>query len=80
MISQFTTPEPVTAIVTLPVAGEQSEQFIGPIVIGYYPGSDGEVYIQQENERVQIPAAHFAAVIRELKRAHKIAIAQKGQP
>ena len=71
MVSQFATTEPVTAVIHLDVHG--GEAYSGPLVIGYYAGGGGEIWIEQDGHRVQIPAEHFKAFIREVRRAHQIA-------
>lgn len=57
---------------TVYLALETGESYMGPLHIGYYPNSD-EVWIEQEGQRVQFSCRHFDAVIKQLKRAHKIA-------
>ncbi len=54
------------------------EAVSGPLHIGFYPcEKDGEIWIDQEGQRVQFSCRHFDAVIKQLKRAQKLA---KEQP
>ena len=69
--TEFAITEPVTAVVHLDTHGGESAQ--APLVIGYYEGWDGEIWIDQGGHRVQIPSEHFRAVMKQLKRAHEIA-------
>lgn len=73
---QFTEAERVTAVMHMGVdgPGSYSETYSGPVVIGHYGAhGDGEIWLEQEGHRIQIGPKHFAAVMRELKRANKIA-------
>lgn len=63
--------EPVTSVTHLSNNG--GEAVSGPIVTGFYPGSEGEIWIDQEGARINIPAEHFKAVMAQLKRTHDIA-------
>jgi hypothetical protein len=67
--------EVCTATINLEMLG--GEAVMGPLHIGYYPGEDHEVWIEQEGQRVQFSGRHFDAVIKQLKRAQKLA---KEQP
>jgi hypothetical protein len=49
------------------------EAYSGPLHIGYYPAQDVEVWIEQDGQRVQFSGRHFDAVIKQLKRAQKLA-------
>lgn len=69
--TQYSDIEPVTSVTNLSHQG--GEAFQGPIVIGHYTSGDGEVWIEQEGRRVNIPAEHFKAVMKQLQRAHQIA-------
>ena len=71
--TQYSASEPVTSVTHLTTAGGTGEAYSGPIVIGHYTNGDGEVWIEQEGKRVDIPAEHFKAVIKNLQRAHQIA-------
>ena len=55
------------------------EAVSGPLHIGFYPNEDDddEIWIEQEGQRVQFSVRHFDAVIKQLKRANKLA---KEQP
>ncbi len=63
--------EPVTSVTHLSING--SEAVSGPIVIGFYKNADGEIWIDQDGARINIPAEHFRAVMAQLKRTHDIA-------
>jgi hypothetical protein len=63
--------EPITSITHLSNHG--GEAVTGPIVTGYYENGDGEIWLEQEGRRINIPAEHFRAVMKQLKRAHDIA-------
>lgn len=63
--------EPVTSVTHLSING--GEAVSGPIVTGFYAGSEGEIWIDQEGARINIPAEHFRAVMVQLKRTHDIA-------
>lgn len=64
--------EPVTSITHLYNHG--SEAVTGPIVIGFYKDGAGEIWLEQEGSRINIPAEHFKAVMKQLKRANAIAL------
>lgn len=69
---EFTTFETVTAVIhqDLPTGEAVTE----PIVIGHYgPGGSGEVWVECEGKRFGIPQAHAADLIKQLRRAFKIA-------
>lgn len=71
---QFLGSEPITAVILL--HEPTGEQVNDPVLIGHYGiNGDGEVWIEQGGKRVQVPAAQFAEATRELKRAHKLAVA-----
>lgn len=74
--TEFVASEHVTAAITLEL--ETGESYSGPIVIGHY-GSNGagEIFVDCEGHRINIPAAHFRDVMKQLKRAHEIAQAAK---
>ncbi|MCH8180198.1 MAG: hypothetical protein IIA02_10510 [Proteobacteria bacterium] len=63
--------EAVTSVTHLSI--HHGEAVSGPIVTGFYPGSAGEIWIDQEGARINIPAEHFKAVMAQLKRTHDIA-------
>ena len=65
-----------TAVVSL--EHNRFEPFAGPISIGYYEGTD-EVFMECEGQRVPLPAAHFNAIIKQLRRANRMAIEAKGE-
>ena len=62
--------EAVTATMTLPLA--TCEHFGPPLTIGFYPGST-EIWVEGEMGRQNIPAQHLNAVIKQLRRAAKLA-------
>lgn len=49
------------------------EAVSGPIVTGFYVNGAGEIWIDQEGARVNIPAEHFRAFVAQLKRTYDIA-------
>lgn len=65
--------ETVTA--TLDVQMITGERFLGPSIIGFYPrgGDDPELWIEQEGHRVQLPCSALPALVKQLRRAEKIA-------
>lgn len=63
--------EIVTASMTLPTKGI-GEHFGPPLTIGFYPG-ETEIWIEGEMSRQNIPVHHVNAVIRQLRRAAKLA-------
>lgn len=71
--TQYSASEPVTSVTHLPIAGGSGEAYTGPIVIGHYANDGGEVWIEQEGHRVNIPAEHFKTIVKQLQRAHQIA-------
>ena len=48
-----------------------------PISIGYYEGTD-EVFIECEGQQIDLPGEHFDAIIKQLRRANKIALKAGG--
>ena len=71
--SMYTHGERVTSVTHVTTAGGTGEAYSGPIVIGHYTNGDGEVWIEQEGRRVNIPAEHFKTIVKQLQRAHQIA-------
>lgn len=69
--TQYSDIEPVTSVTHLSDHGGEVVQ--SPIVIGHYTNGDGEIWIEQEGHRVNIPAEHFKAVMKQLQRARQIA-------
>lgn len=65
------TGETVTATMTLPLSA-CGEHFGPPLSIGFYSGST-EIWIEGEMGRQNIPAEHLNAVIKQLRRAAKLA-------
>ena len=65
-----------TAVISLEQNGFQAS--VGPISIGYYEGTD-EVFMECEGQRVPLPAEHFNAIIKQLRRANRMAIEAKGE-
>lgn len=65
-----------TAVISL-----EHEHFMavpGPISIGYINGTD-EVFMECEGQRVPLPAGHFNAIIKQLRRANRMALEAKGE-
>lgn len=62
--------EVVTATMTLPM--ESGEHYGAPLTIGYYPGAD-EIWIRGEHGTQNIPIEHLPDVIKQLRRAAKLA-------
>ncbi|MGB6103637.1 MAG: hypothetical protein WBF88_07285 [Pusillimonas sp.] len=70
-IQEFTVDgEAVTATMTFPLAC--GEHYGPPFTIGFYPGS-AEIWIEGELGRQNIPVQHLNGVIKQLRRAAKIA-------
>lgn len=67
--------EIVTATMTLPLA--TGEHFGPPLTIGIYPGN-GEIWLQGECGRQNILVEHLPAVIKQLRRAAKLAAEHSG--
>lgn len=70
--TEFVAREHVTAAIRMDM--EMGESYSGPIIIGHY-GSHGagEIFVDCEGYRINIPAAHFRDVMKQLKRAHEVA-------
>lgn len=64
------TAETVTATMTLPA--ESGEHFGPPLSIGFYPGLS-EIWIEGDCGHQCIPLQHLPDVIKQLRRAAKIA-------
>jgi len=62
--------ETVTATMTLPLA--TGEHFGPPFTIGFYPGQT-EIWVESEHGRQNIPVEHLNQVIKQLRRAAKLA-------
>ncbi|TFL14171.1 hypothetical protein CSC67_08440 [Pusillimonas caeni] len=62
--------EVVTATMTLPLS--TGEHFGPPFTIGFYPGQ-AEIWIEGEHGRQNIPAEHLNQIIKQLRRAAKLA-------
>lgn len=68
--------ERVTA--TIDWAMFTGERYTGPLVVGIYPSdSEPEIFITQEGNTVQFPVEVLKTVIRQLKRAERIAKEQQ---
>lgn len=71
-VREYSVNEPVTAVIHQ--ALETGESYWEPIVIGHYgPIGAGEVWIECEGQRIGIHKDRAAAVMKQLKRAMKIA-------
>lgn len=66
-----------TAVISLEHNG--IEAVVGPISIGYHEGTY-EVFIECEAQRVSLPGEHFNAIIKQLRRANRLALEAKGEP
>jgi hypothetical protein len=64
----------VTATMTMPL--ETGEHFGSPVSIGYYPGNNGEIWIEYEGARLNIQRSALKDFIKQLKRADLIAAEQ----
>ena len=71
---EFMVMEQVTSVTHMGCSTEDSEAYIDPITIGFYRGGDGEVFLDQGGLRVQIQAHHLKTIIKQLQRAHKLAM------
>jgi hypothetical protein len=63
--------EVVTATMTLPLS-VSGEHFGPPLTIGFYSGNT-EIWIAGEMGRQNIPVEHLNAIIKQLRRAAKLA-------
>lgn len=71
-VREYAISETVTAVIHQEL--ETGESYWGPIVIGHYGAAGaGEVWIECEGHRVGIHKDRAAAVMKQLKRAMKIA-------
>ncbi len=70
-MTEFTVSENVTATMTFHL--ESGEGFDGPLSIGTYPSSPGEVWIEIDGSRRNIPAEDIDVFCKQLKRAARIA-------
>ena len=69
---RFYASEPIVSVVLLQES--TGEMVSAPLLLGHYgPNGAGEVWIEQEGRRVQIPACHFKAFLAELKHTHQMA-------
>ena len=66
-----------TAVISLERNGY--EAITGPISIGYHEGTD-EVFMECEGERISLPAKHFNSIIKQLRRANRMALEAGGEP
>ena len=66
-----------TAVISLEHNGY--EAVTGPISIGYYEDTD-EVFIEREGQQVPLPGEHFNTIIKQLRRANRMALEAKGEP
>jgi hypothetical protein len=57
---------------------ETGESYTGPILIGHY--EDSEVWIEREGSRVQISFETLEVVIKQLRRAKKLATPKAHSP
>jgi len=73
-VTEFVPGEVVTA--TLDVQVTTGERQTGPILVGFYPNSgddDPELWLEQDGRRVQFPCSALPAMVKQLRRAEKIA-------
>ncbi|GAA0493442.1 hypothetical protein [Pigmentiphaga daeguensis] len=68
--------EVVTATMTLPM--ESGEHYGAPLTIGYYPNAP-EIWIRGEHGNQNIPLEHLPDVIKQLRRAAKLAAEETAQ-
>lgn len=66
-----------TAVISLEHNGYQS--VTGPISIGYHEDTD-EVFTEHEGQRVPLPGEHFNIIIKQLRRANRMALEAIGEP
>lgn len=69
--------ERVTAVMTSHMSS--GENFDGAILIGIYPSSPGEVWVEMQGRRTNIQVSDVDAFCKQLKRAAKLAAAQEPQ-
>lgn len=71
-VREYTAPEPITAVIHLELP--TGEAYWEPIVIGHYGAAGaGEIWIEHEGKRIGIPKDHAASIMKQLRRAMKIA-------
>lgn len=70
---EFSTFEPITAVIVL-TNPDTGEQCASPLIFGHY-GSSGaaEVWIEQDGKRIQFDSAVIPAFMKQLKRAAQMA-------
>lgn len=72
-VTEFGVGEVCVSTIHITASALGDEAYSGPIHVGYYRHGQGEVWIECEGQRVAVPAHHFNALLRQLKRAHAIA-------
>lgn len=63
-------------VATIDVRCVTGESFMGPTIVGCYrdPGNpDTDLWLEQEGRRVQLPVSCLPALVKQLRRAEKIA-------
>lgn len=75
--TEFIVDEVITAVIDSTIAETGDPSFMGSLIFGFYKSTtdDGnpEIWVEQEGARVQFQAADLRAVIKQLKRAEKLA-------
>lgn len=73
---EYVVAEQVTSITHMAIENGD-EAHMDPIAIGFYSNSGAEVFIDQGGNRVQIQAHHLKTILKQLKRAHDMAVEQE---
>lgn len=61
-----------TCTATIHQQGDEGESYAAPLHIGFYAEGD-EIWIDQDNARIQFTGKHLDALIKQLRRAKKLA-------
>ncbi|KAF1019669.1 MAG: hypothetical protein GAK30_02985 [Paracidovorax wautersii] len=75
MITEITLAERVTAVITSHL--DDGDNYDGAIVIGVYPHSQSEIWIEHQGARSNIQVADIPGLIKQLRRAARIAEEQE---
>lgn len=67
--------EVVTAVITSPI--ENGEMLDAPIVIGYYPGIQTEIFLRIEDQTINVQIKDVPVLAKQLKRTMELVIQQK---
>lgn len=62
--------ETITAV--MDVRLKTGESYSGPLIVGYY-ANEAELWIEREGQRINVPVDALAPLIKQLRRAEKLA-------